>query len=194
MVISIKPNRFDAINFQDIESDNCFEEALQITAKNHLERALRDFLGDQILNLKFTSLGHSVWWPNWLEANKRNASTICKQSYVIISGLRPVIDLPKTLNTIFDLEQCIADEKSDYLAKVGRKNICHPMSTKIKTMKNWNRVTVSFFDVILPANIFPWYSMSQETCKCPNNALVFQENIIPFFTVVSVENNIGVHA
>ncbi|QEE36465.1 hypothetical protein FTO60_12530 [Octadecabacter sp. SW4] len=179
--IKINADSQETKDFRYMVGDDHFERALVDTATNHIDTAFQKVFGQNLLKIQFTSRGHSVWSPFWLEANKRNLATIMEQELVRIVGIRPVIDLPLDFDEAIDLEQ---DQKVGDLS--GFMTLCEasksiPPAIKIKRMKKWKRLTVSFLEVYVPADIFPWRDIDPRSCSCPKCALIPQQGIIPSF-------------
>jgi hypothetical protein len=146
----------EANDFRTMVGDDHFERSLVDAAVNHVEAAFRIAFGDNLLKLQFTSRGHIVWSPPWLDASRRNLMNLMQHELVRIVGIRPVIDVPLDFNETVDVQQDPMVQSLSGYAEINAACRYLKPVIKIKRMKRWKRLTISFIEAYLPTSIFPW--------------------------------------
>lgn len=180
-LVKIIADRAHVSDFRTMVGDDHFERSLLDAAINHIDAALEAAFGKSLLKIQFTSRGHIVWSPPWLEAPDRNLTTLKKQEVFRVSGVRPILDVPLDFDETVDIEQ---DPSVQYLNGFNSLYAIAGSSepiVKVKKMKKWKRLTISYVDVCLPTDIFPWQDVDLKKCDCPACALIPKNDIIPAF-------------
>nr|WP_321510156.1 hypothetical protein [uncultured Celeribacter sp.] len=105
-----------------------------------------------------------------------------EQELIRIVGIRPVIDLPLDFDEAVDLEQDpVVQSLSGYRELREASGYLQP-AVKVKRMKKWKRLTISFVEAYLPTVIFPWQNLDPKKCDCPACALIPTPGTIPTFS------------
>lgn len=163
------PNEVE--DFRAMTGDDHFERSIVDAAVGHVEAAFRRALGSRLLKFNITGRGFIVWQPQWLSDEKKTVVTAKQQGVVRITAIRPVIDVPHDEGEDFDfLQDPSAIEMDGYARLAGS----HPSPTpfiRTKVMKKWKRLTISFLDVYIPVQIFPWADVDTQACDCPECAI-----------------------
>lgn len=180
-LLKVAANTQEADDFRSMIGDDHFERALVDTATNHIDTALKQSFGENLLKVQFTSRGHSVWSPFWLEKTKRNVATILDHELVRVVGIRPVIDVPLDFDETIKIEQDQSVYNASGFSRLSGASKNSQPVVKIKRMKRWKRLTISFLEVYLPPFIFPWQNVDPDRCECPNCALIPHQSVIPNF-------------
>lgn len=164
IVLSFEPDDFP--NFLEGWGDDQFEIALRDGIRNGVDRALRTTFGDNIIRSKIADQMHVSCLKNNV-AQSLTIKTILDLGGISVSSVKAESDLPKgVLEQVPEFDCEGGTRFSHWLSHIDTSPI-----VKIKSMKKWDRMTVRFMQIDVPAVALPIHHQMIAKCQCPGETL-----------------------